>query len=93
MFSNILDMAGVNASVINAKATGSRMSRRKFLYKLANELIGMVADETDAQQPANQTAQKLGKRVACQVKENCKQNKTIVVCNDCNRAVCGKCQL
>jgi len=92
VFYNILDMACVNAYVIFAKATGSRMSRRKFIYQLSEELIGATVVENDGQQPAAQTAQKLGKRVACQVKEHCKRNKTVIVCADCERAVCGTCQ-
>jgi len=40
VFFNVLDIAGINAWIIYKKRTGSTMSRRRFLHKLAEELIG-----------------------------------------------------
>ena len=61
VFYNILDMAGVNAWIIFVKATESKLSRRKFLFKLAEELIGCTAVDSDFQQPANQPHKSLEK--------------------------------
>ena len=38
VFYNILDLAGINAFVLNKKRIGDKVSRRNFLFKLATEL-------------------------------------------------------
>lgn len=91
VFYNILDMAGVNAWIIFKKATGSRISRRKFLHKLSEELIDAAISENAPQPYLFSEEGKLLKRVQCQVKLKCKRNSTSTVCMDCKRPVCGMC--
>jgi len=91
VFYNILDLAGVNSWIIYRKQTGSRISRRKFLHQLSEELVG-VASEDDTSEPGHVArSSKLAKRVTCQIKTSCKRNSTSTTCIMCKRPVCGMC--
>ena len=90
VFCNILDLAGVNFWVIFRKATGSKIARREFLRQLASELTFVATTvNTAAAQAASPATGQLEKRVNCQIKAACSRNRTVTVCNTCNRPVCG----
>jgi hypothetical protein len=92
VFYNILDLAGINAWIIFRKATGSRISRRRFMFELCEELTKMKNGEGNIDNERQQTtAEKLPKRVTCQVRINCKRNLTSTLCAKCTRPVCGQC--
>ena len=88
VFYNMLDLAGVNAWIIFRKATSSNISRRKFLHRLAEELMaGAIAVRSTQQPPIDITSGRLGKKVSCQVKSKCKRNRTTTVCVTCEKPV------
>ena len=92
VWSNILDMAGLNSWILFRKASGSRISRRAFILQLFEELRSAYASnntkqkvidsEEDYQRPS-------GKRRKCAGKQ-CKNN-TITVCQRCRKPTCGNC--
>ena len=94
VFFNVLDIAAINAWIIYKKRTGSTMSRRRFLHKLAEELFGvndtMLQPLQEDLQPVAKRP-KLDERVACVVATNCNRNKTSTECVLCKKAVCGSC--
>ena len=87
VFYNILDLSALNAWIIFKSQTGSRISRRKFLFQLSRELR---RDEQSTSGTPVATA--LTRRVTCAIHVNCEKNRTLNVCRKCNRPVCGKCQ-
>ena len=89
VFFNILDIAGINAYILFCKKTGSKISRRKFLFELSKQLRGSSIDEDMEIDP--QQDEGLANRVTCQIKINCKRNRTITLCKKCKKPVCGKC--
>ena len=102
VFYNILDLACINAYVLYKKKTGDAISRRNFMFQLANELReahiqGKTAPSAAVLPPlfnnSYQNSMDGGsrKRKQCQVNVNCEQNKTAKFCCECCRSVCGKC--
>ena len=95
VFFNILDLAAVNAWIIYKKRTGINISRRNFIRKLSEELIGLEEPLAGADHPTPSTSgskkRKLDKRVVCSVKRNCKRNLTATCCSSCKLPVCGMC--
>jgi len=85
---NILDVAGINAWIIYRKVTGSSMSRRDLLHQLSGELVRAATANSNK---AVDLTQVLESRVNCQVKAQCNRNRTVAVCECCDRPVCGKC--
>ena len=92
VFFNVLDLAGVNAWIIYKTKTGSKISRRKFLFQLSQQLreseVSRKAAEVVDVCPASG---KFMKRVTCEVRANCKRNRTTTKCTECKRPVCGQC--
>ena len=92
VFCNILDLAGVNAWIIFNKVTGSNIQRRTFLHKLAEQLLAdAIAASSNDEPPVDVAPGKLGMRAKCQVKANCKRNRTTTVCVTRGLPVCGIC--
>ncbi|XP_065658110.1 piggyBac transposable element-derived protein 4-like [Hydra vulgaris] len=98
VFFNILDLTGVNAWIIFKKVTQQKISRRKFLYTLSEQLReanithrkSLVAANSNTTTATNSSTQ-LSTRLRCQIKTNCKRNLTSIVCESCKKPVCGKC--
>ena len=97
-FYNILDLAGLNAWIIYKSVTGIKISRRKYLQNLCEELSRPYSTERSVSRPpalfeegpdSNDELNK--KRNLCQVKVNCKKNHNIGKCCSCKKLVCGKC--
>jgi len=91
VFYNILDMAAINVWIIFKKQTNSKISRRKFIYKLSEELTEAAAERLLQLPPASTTPGKLAKHVVCAIKVNCKRNSTSTTCVECKRPACGMC--
>lgn len=93
VFFNVLDMAGINAWIIYKKKTGSTISRRRFLHKMAEELMGVddVMLQPLQDDPLLPLAKrpKLQKRVVCAVRSNCIRNNTSTECSLCKKIACG----
>ena len=96
-FQNTLNLAAINAWVLYKKINSVKIPRRQFLQNLAEEL-GMpfvksftmphTTEEADAgadqhfQQPTTRN---------CQVKYNCKKNRSFCRCYKCKKSLYGKC--
>lgn len=95
VFYNILDLAAINASILFQKCTNERMSRRNFIMRLATELraghMKAKATQLMVRGPEPRQQQQMEIRRQCQVRRNCKKNKTKHTCNKCQRVVCGSC--
>ncbi len=89
VFFNILDFAAINAWIIYTKKTGSAISRRQFLHTLSEELRqAAVSRNSICQSPAvGMIDSKLSKRVTCEVRVNCKRNRTTTLCEKCKHPV------
>ena len=94
MFFNILDLASVNSWVIFKEVTNSKISRKKFMERLVEEVLGipMEAESTRSHDTISRalTTGKNLKRKHFQISKDCK-NKLANVCFECKRSVCGKC--
>ena len=89
VFFNILDLAAINAWILYKECTGSKLSRKDFLFQLAKELADKEKKEhkLDYNQPSPSTSQE---RKTCQI-GFCKRNRSNNICTKCEKIVCGKC--
>ena len=98
LFYNVLDLAGINALVVYREVTGSKITRRKFLLQLVEEMqMKNSAKEPEASRsdfdgdeepPSSDKV----KRQWCKV--NCTRQKpkmTTKTCSKCKRFVCSSC--
>lgn len=88
VFYNLLDLAGINSFILFRKTTGSRISRREFLFQLSKELRRDVQQNTPEESPTVV----LERRVTCRVRASCEKNRTFNLCQSCSKPVCGPCQ-
>ena len=97
---NILDLAGINSWIIFRKVSGSKISRRNFLFQLISELITNRSESvnTEANNSTSESTSLEGipkavlrKRKHCSITD-CK-NMTSTVCSFCDTAVCGACAI
>ena len=96
VFYNILDFAAINAKIVYNEINGTKISRRKFILQLIQELsnVNATMNDGDGKEAANEEKEYEGerptKRKACQVRQ-CKNSKSNMKCYKCKRIVCGKC--
>ncbi|KAE8300065.1 hypothetical protein D5F01_LYC00199 [Larimichthys crocea] len=79
VFYNILDLAAVNAHILFKKCTYEQVSRRNFIMRLAIELRSdhMSTKTMLVRGPGpGPEQQQMEKRKQCQVRRNCRKNKT-----------------
>jgi hypothetical protein len=92
VFFNILDLAGINCWILYKNTTGENISRKDFLFRLAEELASEY--QTSRQKPHEAdiltTSGTVPVRKWCQI-GYCNNNKTTNICNTCKKNVCGKC--
>ncbi|XP_056120044.1 piggyBac transposable element-derived protein 3-like [Rhinichthys klamathensis goyatoka] len=96
VFYNILDLAAINAHILYNKCTNEHVSRRDFITRLASVLrsdhMGSKTSQLVVREPGpGQEQQQMERRRQCQVRRNCKQNKTKETCAKCRKVVCGSC--
>lgn len=98
VFFNILDLACINAWILYKETTGENISRKDFMFQLADELASDYKNSKSGpsvlptKEATTITTSKL--RKSCQVglcKKIKKVNKTANLCNSCKKYVCGKC--
>lgn len=95
VFFNILDFAAINAWVVYKEATRINIQRRDFILNLADELrTNYVSSKTSPLSdfaPCTDYASNISnkKRKQCQI--NRCRNKTISICSECKKSVCGSC--
>ena len=90
VFFNILDLAAINAWILYTECTGSKLSRKDFLFQLAKELAEGEKKKyknIDYNHPSPSTSQE---RKTCQI-GFCKRNRSNNTCKICEKVVCVKC--
>lgn len=92
VFFNVLDLAGINAWILYRETTGEEVTRRMFLFKLAEELSSAYIQSRKRPVPTSIATVETSKvRKTCQI-GGCKStNKTKNLCVQCKKFVCGPC--
>ena len=95
-FQNSLDLTAINAWIVYKAVTKNNISRRVFLWQLAQDLTGPHIDErsnTKKRRLQEETFDKGHSKMTkyCQVKGECKRNRTVDTCHECSKSLCGKC--
>jgi hypothetical protein len=99
VFYNILDLAAINAWILYKETTGTTITRKDFLFQLAEELATEYIHERNVtsiqslelQVPHTSTDTSV-RHKACQI-GYCHLNRANGVCRQCKKCVCGKCTL
>ncbi|XP_056221053.1 piggyBac transposable element-derived protein 4-like [Seriola aureovittata] len=91
VFYNLLDMAAINAHILFQKCMSTNIARRAFILQLAKELRAQHVCAMSGPAGLPTEPQQSHQRRQCQINSHCKQNKTKVCCQGCERPVCGKC--
>ncbi len=99
VWSNILDIAGINAHVIYNKCAGSTsVSRRAFLTKLISGLVGNEVAPTSSSvssPPSSSSPPSHGFPGNSRKRRKCRfplcSNMTLSLCENCKRPTCGSC--
>ena len=88
---NMIDLAAINAFILFKAVTGQKISRRKFMKQLIEEMIlhSSKCCETSTINTLPETGNAHSKRHQCSY---CR-NKTSMHCNNCEKLVCGKCSI
>ncbi|XP_071871615.1 uncharacterized protein [Bombus fervidus] len=93
VFFIILDLAGINAWILYKETTGEQISRKDFMFQLADELVAGNEKSRIGQRVSEiQSTSKYSPypRKSCQI-GYCNNNKTNAICDLCQKHVCGKC--
>lgn len=92
VFFNILDLAGINSWILYKNTTGETISRKDFLFRLAEELASEYQTAREKPQEINipSSSGTLPVRKWCQI-GYCNNNKTTTICDICKKNLCGKC--
>ena len=95
-FQNTLDLAAINAWIVYKTVTKNDIPRRVFLKELAQDLSGPHIDErsnTKKTRLQKETFDEGHSKMTnyCQVKGECKKNRTVGTCHECTKSLCGKC--
>ena len=95
-FQNSLDLEAINAWIAYKVVTKNNISRRVFREQLAQDLSGPHKDErsnTKKRCLQEETFDKGHSKVTkyCQVKGECKKNRTVGTCHECSKSLCGRC--
>ncbi|CAH2089749.1 unnamed protein product [Euphydryas editha] len=101
VFYNILDLAAINAWILYKETCDENITRKQFLFQLAEELSSEY--RCCRKEASNQKQERKAmdctpenskespyKRKSCQIRL-CNKNRAIYTCNTCNKYVCGKC--
>ena len=96
VFYNVLDFAATNAKMVYNETNGTKLTRRKFILQLIQELTNVIATMNDGngeeaanEQDEYEEEERRTKRKACQVRQF-KLNKSNFKCYKYRRIVCGK---
>jgi hypothetical protein len=95
VFFNILDLAGINSWILYKSATGKKISRKDFLFQLADELASEYVASKQKSNESNlstisSSSSIVHERKWCQI-GYCNNNKANNKCDKCKKSVCGKC--
>ena len=90
VFFNILDLAGINAWILYREITGEQISRKEFMFQLADELAADNEKSRVKQRASEVQSTSKNSRKCCQIGYY-NNNKTTIICNVCKKYACGKC--
>ena len=97
VFYNILDVAAINAKIVYNEIDSTKISGRKFILQLIQELsnVNATMNDGDGEEAADEEeeyeeGERPTKSKACQVRQ-CKNNKSNVKYYKCKKIVFGKC--
>ena len=95
-FQNPQDLAAINACIVYKAVTKNNISRRVFLQQIAQDLSGPHIEERCNQAKSRLQEETFNERHSkmtkyCQVKGECKKNRTMETCHECSKSLCGKC--
>lgn len=90
IFFNILDLAAINAWILYKQCTGATISRKQYMFSLAEELDAENKENICQRSGASSSSIILQERKSCQV-GYCNKNKSSNCCISCKKVVCGKC--
>ena len=92
-FLQYIRLCTINAKIVYNEINGTKISRRKFILQLIQELsnVNTMMNDGDGKEAANEEeeyeeGERPTKRKACQVCQ-CKNNKSNVKCYKCKRIV------
>lgn len=88
VFFNILDLVGINSWILYKNLTGKNISRKDFLFRLAEELTS--GNQKAEIRPTHIPTTPRPTRKWCQI-ALCNNNRTTSKCSVCEKYVCGKC--
>ncbi|XP_025160794.1 piggyBac transposable element-derived protein 4-like [Harpegnathos saltator] len=91
VFYNILDLAAINVWILYKETTQVNISRKDFIFQLAEELRSKYREEVENTSIPMTEIHATDARKNCQVQQSCKRNRCRNHCAKCNRNVCGKC--
>lgn len=95
VFYNVLDLAAINAYVLYKESMWDTMryTRREFILNLASALRAnyVMLKGTIKSDPDPRPANELVKIKSCQGASTKCKNRTLEICSECRRYVCGKC--
>lgn len=91
VFYNILDLTAINAWILYKETTQVNISRKDFIFQLAEELRSKYREEVENTSIPMTEIHATDARKNCQVQQSCKRNRCTNHCAKCNRNVCGKC--
>ena len=90
VWDNILDIAAINSYVLYKRVTSNRITRRQFILKLVENLLGKPEPcLSNSNRQLRGDDEEVRKRRKCH--GVCCDNKTISTCILCQKPICGKC--
>ena len=84
----MLDFAVINAHILYGAVTGSKVSRRRFIIELTEEILTRF--QHDGQTISCVAPPVNSRKHKCQV-ALCKGNRAISKCGNCDKLACGQC--
>ena len=92
-FQNTLDLAAVNAWILYKEINGIKISRRRFLQNLSEDLALPMAKSSTLTRTTEDiaTCSEQPPTRNCQVKDKCKKKRSVDRCYKCEKSLCGKC--
>ncbi|KOX75774.1 hypothetical protein WN51_12562 [Melipona quadrifasciata] len=91
VFHNIFDLTAINAWILYKETTRVNISRKDFIFQLAEELRTKYREEVENTSIPMTEIHATDARKNCQVQRSCKRNRCTNHCAKCNRNVRGKC--
>ena len=92
-FQNMLDLAAINAWILYKEINGIKISRRRFLQNLSEDLALRMTKSSTLTRTTEDiaTCSEQPPTRNCQVKDKCKKNRSVGRCYKREKSLCWKC--